>query len=498
MGTLFWHLTVELAYMAGKVDYYACDTSSLTGFPLTVTGGTPTRDNYTTGIDRLYGLIDLQFAPIVSGLTATSSPRGAILLQTGDMQSSVIYNTLKYSVVNVQLAVAQHSSWLISGKDKNSQDLIILLSATSPTSKELTYMIIVLPLIHGGAAASEPAYLTNIDNGTASGPGLQSCFPKKAAATDSEPLFAVYSTCCDGYTGHAHTQNVQVFVSTVGVPVSDATLERIMANRTIKMAELPSFIKPSSMGGKTEIPISLFAQYISVTSFSTDLTNVSDVATTRTDSTDAYKCVELDPDSLDANGNIQVDISTGTIASSTLNDILAERAVLKAAVTPAPTTKQGGDIAAFILVFIIIAGTVFGLYWSIFSNDKTNRGTYETVSTIVIGILLIAGAGTGLLSKDKNVQQQGGIVVGVGGLLGLLFYLFFFVVYPPPLTTECQKTAAALASGALAPGEILVKPDTPSIASTVAAATTIQWTTTKVAMLSTVLVVCSFLVGMIV
>ena len=484
--------------MAGKVDYYACDSSSLTGFPLTVTGGTPTYDNYTTGIDRLYGLIDFQFAPIVSGLTATSSPGGSILLQTDDKQSSVIYNTLKYSVVNVQLTVAQHSSWLISGKDKNKQDIIILLSATSPASTDLSYMIIVLPLLHGGAAASEPAYLTNIDNGTASGQGLQSCFPKKGA-TDPEPLFAIYSTCCDGYTGHAHTQNVQVFVSTVGVPVSDATLGRIMANRTIQMAELPSFMKPSSMGGRTEIPISLFSQYISITSFSTDLTNASDVATKRNDPTNAYKCVELDPDTLDGNGNIQVDISTGTIASSTLSDILAERAVLKATVTPEPTTKQGGDIAAFILVFLIISGTVFGLYWSIFSKDKTSRGIYETVSAIVIGILLIAGAGTGLLSKDKNVQQQGGIVVGVGMLLGLLFSLFFFVVYPPPLTTECQKTTSALASGAaLAPGEILVKPDTPSIASTVAAATTIEWTTTKVAMLSTVLVVCSFLVGMIV
>jgi len=449
------------------------------------------------GVDMLEGVIDLQFAPLVSGLTVTSPATGGIHLQGVDTSSTVIFNTLTYSIENVQLTLPQHTSWLIGDSRNNTHDIVILLTATQ--RGEPIYMIITIPVLEvsGGSAASDPGYLSNIGNGVQQGAGIQSCFPKKVAGSPA-PLFAYYVTCYDGYTTHAHTQNVQVFVSTVGLPVSSGLLTRIKGTYMPQNIKLPSSLRPVSASGITEIRVTDFHQYISVTSFSMELSNAGYVATIRNDPTSAYKCVELDPDTLDESGNIKIDLPTGDIASSTLNDILAERAILKEIGAPKAALESKSEGATFMLAILIVAVTIVGLYYSIFSKDTDpndtikNRGIYETGITVIIGVLFLAGAGVGLFSKDTTVRQNGGIVVAVAAGLGVLFYLFFFLVYPPPLTTECQKTAAALAQGK----NIGTAANRPSIGSSIAAATTVEWTSTKVAALSAVLVVCSFLVGM--
>ena len=464
---------------------YKCNSGSIKAFPLTITGR-PTRNDYTTGVDSLEGLIDLQWAPIKSGLitsTSTVSTTGSIYLEQNESTSTVIFNTLKYTILNVQITKSQHTSWLIDSYtgNPNTEDLVILLQGASPTTQDPIYMIFVLPLLTNGLAATDPAYLKNINNSTATGEGIQSCFPKKGtAATDLVPLFAHYVTCFDGYTTHAHTQTVPVFVSTVGTSVSAATMTKIKGTiTTIGTIELPSIIVNSyykvptssgirtqaervalggseiyrGQGGLTQISIQDFPHYITTTSFTTDLSNIANQHTTRTDSTNAYQCVELDPDTVDTNQNIHIDLKTGQIASTTLDDILAERAIVKQMVNPDEAinsnSKTGRETAAFFLVLIVIVSVFACLYFFIFQSDNTPAGSFRYLSELgasgIIGALFICAAGMWFFGKGEDMKNNTYIVGGVAAGLGLLFYLIYFIAWPPPLTTECQKTTNSLA-----------------------------------------------------
>jgi hypothetical protein len=174
------------------------------------------------------------------------------------------------------------------------------------------------------------------------------------------------------------------------------------------------------------------------------LASSNPVTNKRQDPTSAYKCVELDPDTVAADGNIHIDLETGAIDSLTLKGILEERKILKDLVNPDKNTnEETRTVAAFLLAAFIILFTGFCGWYFIFSKDtNTVRKTGEIVSTVIISLLLIIGTGIATLG-NSNIKTAGGITVGVGVLLGLLFYLIYFVAYPPPVS-ECAKTTNKL------------------------------------------------------
>lgn len=477
---------------------YKCNTGHIKAFPLNLRQR-PTLQDYTQpSVDQIRGLIDFQWASTSPAPVTTESTTGSIILQgpdTGGSISTIIFHTLSYTIVNVQLTRAQHSNWLIANPGQtNTNDLVVLLQANSPSKQEIIYLIFVIPLLNTGSEPTDPEYLknTNLPVGNSGwGKGVSSCFPTKTFPTNPTiPLFAHYVTCFDGYTNHAKTQNIDIFVSTVAIPVSNTTLNRISGGKNAGVIELPVTISnlyyqaPAAGGnegsarrlaanavgeyvgteGVTSISPSEFPNLITTTTFSIEMSNIGDLSNRgiRTDATNAYQCVELDPSDVDANNNIHIDVKSGKIASSTLDDILAEREVFKQLVNPNeeinPGARKNREIYGFILALLIIIGTGLGLYFFVFSTDTAGgRSFWEILLTSIIAITLVIAAGFGFLSPDENLKEIGGWMALAGTIAGFLFFLWFFVIFPPPLTTECGKAADALAkgvvSGAVAPAE---------------------------------------------
>ena len=469
---------------------YKCNSGHIKAFPLDLKER-PTYEDYTQpGVDQISGLIDFQWATASPASRTTDSTTGSIIVQGPDQSSSlstIMFNTLPYTILNVQITQPQHSKWLIADPGQtNKQDLIILLQTNSPSKKELIYLIFVIPLLNTGSEAKDPEYLrnTNYPGGNLGwGQGVKSCFPTNTFPTTSTKLFAHYVTCFDGYTSHARTQNIDVFVSTVAIPVSSVTMTRITAGRNPGVIELPVTISNlyytipaggnegtarttaanragaySDTGGITLVSPKLdFPNSITTTVFSTQMSNAGEIAIrrTRTDGTNAYQCVELDPDTVDANNNIHIDLETGKIASTTLDDILAEREIFKQLVNPNeeinPRVKQYRNIAAFTLAGVIILGTFFGLRYFVFLTDTTGgRSFWETLLSFIIGLTLFIAAVFGFLLKDEKLKEIGGWMALASTIAAFLFFLWFFVIFPSPATTECGKTASALAKGTTA------------------------------------------------
>ena len=467
---------------------YKCNSGSIKAFPLTLQQRTTplSRRDYeaAAGVETLEGLIDFQWAPTVIGLTTSPSLTGSLYIGPND-NSTIVYNTLTYTIENVQITQPQHTQWLIAGSNANTQDLVILLRANSPASRssESVYIIFVIPLLNTGTTELEPEYLKSVNKSgqAAAGMGLESCFPTTDPTTTpaSTALFAHYVTCFDGYTTHAHTQNIEVFVSTIGRAVSPGTLATILNGATPNVIELPATFRNlyttgdsgtggtasqgtqrvavaraagqrADAGGITSISIADFKNYITTTSFTSDMSNIGQQKSTRNDPTSAYQCVELDPDNVDANKNIRIDLKTGKIASSTLEDILAERAVMKEMVTPNDTATSQSPYRKyfeFALAALIIIITYIGLMYY-FDNYDTinNRDLWAGISLTIIFFAFLIAASLGIFVPSDNIKMIAGWLAFAAAIASFLVFMWFFVIFPPPLTTECGTAILNLSS----------------------------------------------------
>jgi hypothetical protein len=354
----------------------------------------------------------------------------------------------------------------------------------------------VIPLLNTGTPALDPDYLKNINKSGQAGRGIESCFPTRdpTTTTNSAALFAHYVTCFDGYTGHANTQNIEVFVSTVGLPVSSETLTNIVVDTIPGVIELPVTVSNlyilsntgaagtegsgsaamtpaqkaeaaaraaaraagsrADPGGVTRISLSDFPKYITITSFSSDMSNIRRQKSMRNDPTSAYQCVELDPESVDANKNIHIDLKTGQIASTTLDDILAERAVIKEMLTPNEALKfsQSPQRKYFevALAFMIIVLTMIGLMYYFDNYDNiNNRNLWQIVFVVIIAAAFAIATALGILSKDDNIKGIAGWLAFAGLIASFLVFMWFVIIFPPPLTTECGTAILNLSSAAI-------------------------------------------------
>jgi hypothetical protein len=267
--------------------------------------------------------------------------------------------------------------------------------------------------------------------------------------------------------------------------------------------------------GQSQIKVTDFPHYISTTTFVTDMSNAASAQNIRHDTTDAYKCVELDPDSLDAGGTLQVDLLTGELNSSTLQDILLERQVLKEMVVPTEATpgttynSKAREAAAFLLAFGIVV-TVFISVYSYLSAQESNsingtaRSVIEVILMVIIAVLFIVGTGVGLFSKDATVQNQGGMVVASAAVLTLLFYLYFMVWSPPIAATSTAIAAVGQTAhtgslftdiNGLLPSWATAAPAAPAAGTATPAP---GWSNVSLAILGTLLGFLGFLVGMLI
>lgn len=384
-----------------------CDiNTNITSFPL-VFSGTPTAELYNS-IDQPI-TIEFQWASrSVSPSFSTGTVKNIIdessIYGSGLSNISTIrYNNTLYNLYSVQICSASHKSWLLpaSNKDNNTEDLVITFYNPSLTR---SYVIIVLPIIKDGTAASDPAYLTALGSGQTPGTfSLGSCMP------DKKSLFIYYSTCLDGYTEHQSTQTVSVFVAVRGISVSPDLMTSI--KRKITGGTVPSITLPFTSYFATEtssIETTDIGEYVLSTN---DLLNYEWIKNKykdltvqeRDDPSSAYKCVALNPEKHVVDGKIKVDIESGKL----LSKVLAERDALMAAsgiVPQNPSTalkfNKNMNLALGIFFAILILLGLIYLISSWWTNSSPTMGvvggvvyTPDWVTNIPMYGVMVIGAG---------------------------------------------------------------------------------------------------------
>jgi NADH:ubiquinone oxidoreductase subunit 6 (subunit J) len=400
--------------------------------------------------------MDFQWGPRTAGLTRNTTDGRYIILQKDDTSSSVLYKSTRYNVDSVQIAQASHSKWLLTDPGaENKEDLIITLKATEQATRD-TYILIVIPIIRGGS--SEPAYLANVEpSAPATVPyDLGSCLPPKTGPDTGNIIFAMYSTCINGYADRVETQNVYVLVSTSGIPVSNALMNRITAGVTFSNSGNSGIYKPHVFTYmpprvETEIALSDFLTYVTTTRYLTD-TTAQELVEQRRDKTDQYKCMELNPENqVDDNGHIIIDINKGEIKNNTLKDIMAERAILKQMVAPgttdAVTRKMIGTITGYVVAFALVllfgAGILFFIDTSLGNVSKITAGIGA-----VIFIIFICATSVGLAGYKMENPEFTRISYYLAATGAALFVLW--VPWWWQTTKDAATKAAAASTGGVA------------------------------------------------
>lgn len=367
-----------------KCDY----KNSITSFPLDLTA---------IPSDTLYDSVDEPITMNFQWAARSIAPNfiyGGGLIDEGDGSgaanlSTLQFNNTTYTIYSVQITAATHNNWInpVTLKAKNSEDLIITFHNAN-TTLPYNYIIIVLPIIRDGTAATDPMYLQGLSNSQAQGTfNLSSCLPS------SNSQFAYYATCLDGYSEYQNPENIYVFVAVNGISVSASlmsSLQKLMpGTQTFPPVSLPfltHFARQITSIGNND-----FTKYILSTRHLLDYAGISSIykdlsITERTDPTSAYKCVPLDPDTDVVNGQIQFDVQSGEV----LSNILAERDAARAAsspiqLTPAGKTRLQGylgsalGICCAVLIFSILL--YFAVTWVSSGPVIPPGGTAASVGT---------------------------------------------------------------------------------------------------------------------
>ena len=350
-------------------------------------------------------------APVFANATADGTLDDGSSGNSGSASTnSIVFNNTTYKLNSVQIAcnpasstsgavaTGTHKTWLLDQTVTNTEDVILIFSSSS-TNSNYKYIVIVVPIIRTGA--STPPYLQAIATGTVTGTiSLNDCMPSNKRAQ-----FAYYSTCLNGYSDYAETQEVYVFVSISGINASSADMAKILTKRGaggFTAVSTPFGTRLSNT--KTSINVNEFSNYILTTTWLLDSAEFSgrnpSIMPTRTDNTGAYKCTQLNPDrDVDAAGNMQFDLATGNL----LTDILAERQEVISSATGANDTAQNVEksntdtkritMALGILMAMIFVCIIIYLLYSIM-NALTGMGAQE-MGAVAAGAAGAAGRGIG-------------------------------------------------------------------------------------------------------
>ena len=356
--------------MAGTCkDCIKCDyNNSITSFPLKLG---------VIASETLYDSVDEPITMNFQWASRSTSPQfipgggkvdegGSGLGGSGATNVSTInFNSVKYNLYSVQLAGATHNQWIlpVTAQASNTEDIIITFYNPN-TTIQYNYIMIVIPILRTGSAAKDPIYLQALSNNEQRGVySLSSCLPQ-----DVKSLFTYYATCIDGYTEHKKPENVYVFVSIAGLPVSPGlmtTLSSKAGASGFPPVDMPFITKFAQQ--ITSINNHEFTQYVLSTRHLLDYSGISriykDMAlNSRTDSTDSYQCVPLDPDTDVVNGQITVDLEKAQLLSA----VLAERDAVRLSAAPIKQTASGkkrieaylgsalGILCAIIIAFILL------------------------------------------------------------------------------------------------------------------------------------------------
>ena len=375
-------------------------------------------------------------APVFANPTADGTLDDGFSGNSGSASTnSIVFNNTTYRLSPVQIAcnpasstsgavaTGTHKTWLLDQTVTNTEDVILIFSSSNTMSK-YKYIVIVVPIIRTGTTT--PPYLQSLASGTVTGTiSLNDCMPSNKRAQ-----FAYYSTCLNGYSDYAETQEVYVFVSIGGINAASTDMVKINTKRGaggFTAISTPFGTRLSNT--KTSINVNEFSNYILTTTWLLDSAEFSgrnpSIMPTRTDNTGAYKCTQLNPDrDVDAAGNMQFDLATGNL----LTDILAERQVVISSATGITATAENTEksntdtkritTALGILMAMIFVCIIIYLLYSIM-NAVTGLGAQEMGAVAGRGIGAAAGAagrGIGAAAGAAGAAGRGiGAAAGAAG-----------------------------------------------------------------------------------
>jgi hypothetical protein len=187
---------------------------------------------------------------------------------------------------------------------------------------------------------------------------------------------------------------MHVFVAVNGISIGANMMEKVLKNLgNVSFAAKMTAPYSTRLSGanKTITNMESFTQYVmsttelmNFTDFKQSYTELNTNINIRKDDVGAYKCVQVDPDSI-VNGQIQVDVSTGEV----LKDVLSERDAIRDTYSVNRFIDKNrflnffhsgmGIFVAIILCIILLFCIFYGiLYWT---GSFKNPNLYATPTT---------------------------------------------------------------------------------------------------------------------
>ena len=297
------------------------------------------------------------------------------VLKQEPTESTLRYLGRNYSLVSIQFTPASHQGWVIpaTAQSANKEDVVLTFRTNDTiTDTNPNTIVLVSPLIRNDAA-TPPAYMVALSkqDGTAG-----TISPRNLVSAAGDGLYAYYTVCAQGYASGEAAQYVQVIVFPRGIEVPSSLMTAIYGKMGSAQTS-PSF-------GTYQPPLGLvLAASTSVTMDETKFQQIvkfgyqlggsaTPAETTPVvpatpapppDSTNAYKCVSLNPETDISGGKLFIDPTTGIPLSQVEQ---GRQEVITAAKPTLSLTKYTESIKQPLSILLAIA-FVFVLFYIIFS-----------------------------------------------------------------------------------------------------------------------------------
>jgi hypothetical protein len=358
----------------------ACSINGLRSFPIGI-NITPTDEIYNKLKDSSYPAISVEWGTRSKqpSFTNTTSYGGVLDDTESSTKTSLQYNGNTYTLMSAQVAAATHNGWIVSSARKDNKEDLVLIFSTSGTVASLprNTLIIIIPILRTGT--SNPAYLSGIITRGTPPYSLESCMPSG--------LYAIYSTCLDGYVLGAASQSAAVFVHTVGLPVSPELISGILSmgafGTTFPVLHAPFMTSLTSANavGSDSFPINRYV--ITASPF----TKALPIPPTETVSTDNYKCTPLDASTI-VDGKIKFDTATG----KTLTQVIAPST---GPINPGKF-ERGLSITLGVILGILFFGIGFYFLSNIIAPTPATSGPIPVQESSITTFLKTNGVALGM------------------------------------------------------------------------------------------------------
>lgn len=378
------------------------DGTSLVSFPIGIEGVNPSISTYNSIINPL----NLEFTWGSSSVLPEFSLESisfANVYHPSFPTTSLSYKENNYVLQSVQFTNPTHQAWLaltttMATPLNNKEDVILTFMTENipgeSARKNPQFIILVSPIIRIDNAIRSSAFLNSLANQVAGPVGPDSLFPNTPGSQ-----FAYYTTCSAGINTNIDFNNSLVVINVQGLLVWDQIMLNILTlyNKTSTDAGFPVFIPPV-YGLFSEIPTILkdMSSFMRVVAVSIQYTTSAPSSTSSTSapsapsapsstsapsplsstsaqtstypvkdySTDAYKCVPLNPATDVSGGAIKIDSTNGQILSNTLTD---RKTAIDAYNTTGVSSIPYNVFEKYTRIFLIVMISIIGFWLLIYS-----------------------------------------------------------------------------------------------------------------------------------